>query len=160
MLAKRAGVVVEDVQGLGIFGNHSPTMFPDYSNTLISGISAASVINDDKWLKEDYIPAVAKRGAAIIKARGLSSAASAANALINHVQSLYTVSEGVHSIVVCSEGQYGFAKGVWAGMPVRTISPGTYEVIDNYEHDDFAKEALIITNDELVTERDLVSEYL
>ena len=160
MLAKRAGVVVEDVQGLGIFGNHSPTMFPDYSNTLISGISAASVINDDKWLKEDYIPAVAKRGAAIIKARGLSSAASAANALINHVQSLYTVSEDVHSIVVCSEGQYGFAKGVWAGMPVRTISPGTYEVIDNYEHDDFAKEALIITNDELVTERDLVSEYL
>lgn len=160
MLAKRAGVVIEDVQGLAIFGNHSPTMFPDYSNALISGKSALSVINDSKWLKDEYIPAVGKRGAAIIKARGLSSAASAANALINHVQSLYTVSEEIHSIVVCSEGQYGFAKGVWAGMPVRTISPGKYEVIDNYEHDDFAKKALARTNDELVTERDLVSEYL
>lgn len=160
MLAKRAGVVIEDVQGLAIFGNHSPTMFPDYSNALISGKSTLSVINDSKWLNDEYIPAVGKRGAAIIKARGLSSAASAANALINHVQSLYTVSEEIHSIVVCSEGQYGFAKGIWAGMPVRTISPGTYEVIDNYEHDDFAKEALARTNDELVTERDLVSEYL
>ena len=111
-------------------------------------------------MSDEYIPAVGKRGAAIIKARGLSSAASAANALINHVQSLYTVSKDVHSIVVCSNGQYGFAKGVWAGMPVRTISPGTYEIIDTYEHDDFAKDALARTNEELVTERDLVSEYL
>ena len=104
-------------------------------------------------MKNKYIPAVGKRGAAIIKARGLSSAASAANALINHVQSLYTVSDEIHSIVVCSQGQYGFADGVWAGMPVRTISPGTYEVVDNYKHDDFAKEALAKTNDELVSER-------
>ena len=160
MLAKKADVLVEDVKGLAIFGNHSPTMFPDYSNTLISGQSAVSVINDNKWLSDEYIPAVGKRGAAIIKARGLSSAASAANALINHVQSLYTVSKDVHSIVVCSDGQYGFAKGVWAGMPVRTTSPGTYEIIDTYEHDDFAKGALARTNEELVTERDLVSEYL
>ena len=160
MLAKKADVLVEDVKGLAIFGNHSPTMFPDYSNALISGQSAASVINDNRWLSDEYIPAVGKRGAAIIKARGLSSAASAANALINHVQSLYTVSKDVHSIVVCSNGQYGFAKGVWAGMPVRTISPGTYEIIDTYEHDDFAKDALARTNEELVTERDLVSEYL
>ena len=80
--------------------------------------------------------------------------------MINHVQSLYTVSDEIHSIVVCSEGQYGFAKGVWAGMPVRTVSPGKYEVVDNYQHDDFAKKALSITNDELVSERDLVSDYL
>ena len=159
MLAKKAGVVIEKVRGLAIFGNHSPTMFPDYSNTLISGESAVNSIGDENWLKSEYIPAVGKRGAAIIKARGLSSAASAANALINHVQSLYTVSDEIHSIVVCSEGQYGFAKGVWAGMPVRTVSPGKYEVIDNYQHDDFAKKALSITNDELVSERDLVSEY-
>ena len=160
MLAKKAGVVIEKVRGLAIFGNHSPTMFPDYSNTLISGESAVNSIGDENWLKSEYIPAVGKRGAAIIKARGLSSAASAANALINHVQSLYTVSDEIHSIVVCSEGQYGFAKGVWAGMPVRTVSPGKYEVVDNYQHDDFAKKALAITNDELVSERDLVSEYL
>ena len=160
MLAKKAGVLIEKVRGLAIFGNHSPTMFPDYSNTLISGESAVNSIGDENWLKNEYIPAVGKRGAAIIKARGLSSAASAANALINHVQSLYTVSDEIHSIVVCSEGQYGFAKGVWAGMPVRTVSPGKYEVVNNYQHDDFAKKALAITNDELVSERDLVSEYL
>ena len=160
MLAKKAGVLIEKVRGLAIFGNHSPTMFPDYSNTLISGETAVNSIGDENWLKSEYIPAVGKRGAAIIKARGLSSAASAANALINHVQSLYTVSDEIHSIVVCSEGQYGFAKGVWAGMPVRTVSPGKYEVVDNYQHDDFAKKALAVTNDELVSERDLVSEYL
>ena len=160
MLAKKAGVLIEKVRGLAIFGTHSPTMFPDYSNTLISGESAVNSIGDENWLKSEYIPAVGKRGSAIIKARGLSSAASAANALINHVQSLYTVSDEIHSIVVCSEGQYGFAKGVWAGMPVRTVSPGKYEVVDNYQHDDFAKKALAITNDELVSERDLVSEYL
>ena len=160
MLAKKAGVPIEKVRGLAIFGNHSPTMFPDYSNASISGESAVTSIGDENWLKSEYIPAVGKRGAAIIKARGLSSAASAANALINHVQSLYTVSDEIHSIVVCSEGQYGFAKGVWAGMPVRTVSPGKYEVVDNYQHDDFAKKALAVTNDELVSERDLVSEYL
>ena len=160
MLAKKAGVLIEKVRGLAIFGNHSPTMFPDYSNASISGESAVTSIGDDNWLKSEYIPAVGKRGAAIIKARGLSSAASAANALINHVQSLYTVSDEIHSIVVCSEGQYGFAKGVWAGMPVRTVSPGKYDVVDNYQHDDFAKKALAITNDELVYERDLVYQYL
>lgn len=160
MIAKKADVVIEEVKGLAIFGNHSPTMFPDYSNASISGKSADAVIDDDKWLKTEYIPGVGKRGAAIIKARGLSSAASAANALINHVQSLYTVSDEIHSIVVCSQGQYGFADGLWAGMPVRTVSPGTYEVVENYEHDDFAKKALSKTNDELVSERELVSEYL
>lgn len=160
MLAAKAGVDVTEVSRMAIFGNHSPTMFPDYSNTLISGKSAVDVIGDVSWLRNDYIPAVGKRGAAIIKARGLSSAASAANALINHVQSLYTVSDEIHSIVVCSEGQYNFAQGVWAGMPVRTVLPGNYEVVTDFEHDDFAKEALAKTNTELVSERDLVSEYL
>ena len=160
MLAVKAGVDVTEVSRMAIFGNHSPTMFPDYSNTIISGKPVTDVIENEKWLKDEYIPAVGKRGAAIIKARGLSSAASAANALINHVQSLYTVSDEIHSIVVCSQGQYGFAEGVWAGMPVRTVSSGDYEVIDNYVHDDFAKEALNKTNNELVSEREMVSEYL
>ena len=160
MLAVKAGVDVTEVSRMAIFGNHSPTMFPDYSNTLISGKSATEVIGNDNWLKNEYIPAVGKRGAAIIKARGLSSAASAANALINHVQSLYTVSDTVHSLVVCSKGQYGFADGVWAGMPVRTVSPGNYEVVEGFGHDEFAKEALAKTNAELVSEREMVSEYL
>ena len=160
MLAVKAGVDVTEVSHMAIFGNHSPTMFPDYSNTIISGKSATEVINDDNWLKNEYIPAVGKRGAAIIKARGLSSAASAANALINHVQSLYTVSDEVHSIVVKSNGEYGFAEGVWAGMPVKTVSPGKYEIVTDYEHNDFAKQALSKTNEELVSEREMVKEYL
>ncbi len=160
MLAVRAGVDVSEVSRMIIFGNHSPTMFPDYFNAHISGKKATKIIDDDNWLRDDYIPAVGKRGAEIIKARGLSSAASAANALINHVQSLYTVSDELHSIVVCSEGQYGFAKGVWAGMPVKTVSPGSYQVIDDFEHNEFAEDSLKKTNDELVSERELVSEYL
>lgn len=160
MLAVRAGVDVSEVSRMVIFGNHSPTMFPDYFNAHISGKKATKIIDDDNWLRDDYIPAVGKRGAEIIKARGLSSAASAANALINHVQSLYTVSDELHSIVVCSEGQYGFAKGVWAGMPVKTVSPGSYQVIDDFEHNVFAEESLKKTNDELVSEREMVSEYL
>ena len=160
MLAVRAGVDVSEVSRMIIFGNHSPTMFPDYFNAHISGKKATKIIDDDNWLRDDYIPAVGKRGAEIIKARGLSSAASAANALINHVQSLYTVSDELHSIVVCSEGQYGFAKGVWAGMPVKTVSPGSYQVIDDFEHNEFAEDSLKKTNDELVSEREMVSEYL
>ena len=160
MLAVRAGVDVSDVSRMVIFGNHSPTMFPDYFNAHISGKKATEIIEDEAWLRDDYISAVGKRGAEIIKARGLSSAASAANALINHVQSLYTVSDELHSIVICSEGQYGFADGVWAGMPVKTVSPGSYQVIDDFEHNEFAKAALKKTNDELVSERNMVSEYL
>ena len=160
MLAVRAGVDVSDVSRMVIFGNHSPTMFPDYFNAHISGQKATEIIEDEAWLRDDYISAVGKRGAEIIKARGLSSAASAANALINHVQSLYTVSDELHSIVVCSEGQYGFADGVWAGMPVKTVSQGSYQVIDDFEHNEFAKAALKKTNDELVSEREMVSEYL
>ena len=160
MLAVRAGVDVSEVSRMVIFGNHSPTMFPDYFNAHISGKKATEIIEDEAWLRDDYISAVGKRGAEIIKARGLSSAASAANALINHIQSLYTVSDELHSIVVCSEGQYGFADGVWAGMPVKTVSPGSYQVIDDFEHNEFAKAALKKTNDELVSEREMVSEYL
>ena len=160
MLAERAGVDITEVSRMTIFGNHSPTMFPDFSNALISGQSATEVISDHDWLRDEFIPSVGKRGAAIIKARGLSSAASAANALINHVRSLNTVSDEIHSIVVCSKGEYGFDEGVWAGMPVRTISPGKYEVVEDFEHNEFAKESIAKTNSELVSEREMVSDFL
>ena len=160
MLAERSGVYVTEVSRMAIFGNHSPTMFPDFSNALISGQPATDVISDHDWLRDEFIPAVGKRGAAIIKARGLSSAASAANALINHVRSLNTVSDIIHSIVVCSKGEYGFDEGVWAGMPVRTISPGEYEIVEDFEHNEFAKELIAKTNGELVSEREMVSDFL
>ena len=158
-LAKKAGVSINDVSDLFIYGNHSPTMFADFTHAKIGGKDAASVIGDQAWLENEYLPTVGKRGAAIIDARGQSSAASAANALIDHVRDLSTVG-AIHSVAVNSEGRYGFADGVWAGMPVKTTAPGAYEVITSYEMDDFAKSKIKITNDELVGERDTVKDML
>ncbi len=158
-LAKKAGVSINEVSDLFIYGNHSPTMFADFTHARIGGQDAASVIGDQAWLESEYLPTVGKRGAAIIDARGQSSAASAANALIDHVRDLSTVG-AIHSVAVNSEGRYGFAPGVWAGMPVKTTAPGAYEVITSYEMDDFAKSKIKITNDELVGERDTVKDML
>jgi malate dehydrogenase len=159
-LAKKAGVPVTEVDDLVIFGNHSPTMFADFGNATIGGRPVTEVITDRAWLENDFLPTVGKRGAAIIAARGLSSAASAANALIDHVRSLVTPSDDVHSIAVSSEGRYGFDEGVWASMPVRTTAVGTYEVVDGWEHDEFAKGKIAATNAELVEERETVKEML
>jgi malate dehydrogenase len=157
-LAKKAGVAITEVSELFIYGNHSPTMFADFTHAKIGGKPAAEVVGDRAWLENEYLPAVGKRGAAIIEARGQSSAASAANALIDHVRDLATPG-AVHSVAVNSEGRYGFAEGVWAGMPVRSTADG-YEVITSYEMDDFAKAKIKVTNDELLSERDTVKEML
>ncbi|HZZ70572.1 MAG TPA: malate dehydrogenase [Phenylobacterium sp.] len=157
-LAKKAGVSIDAVTDTFIYGNHSPTMFADFTHAKINGKPAAEVIGDEAWLKNDFLPAVGKRGGAIIEARGVSSAASAANALVDHVRDLTTVGK-VHSVGVESQGRYGFADGIWAGMPVRTTATG-HEVIDSYQMDDFAKSKIAITNDELVGERDTVKEML
>jgi len=133
-------------------------MFADFTHAKISGKDAASVIGDEAWLKTDFLPAVGKRGAAIIEARGLSSAASAANALVDHVRDLVTPGK-VHSVAISSEGRYGFAPGVWAGMPVRTTATG-YEVIESFAMDDFAKSKIALTNDELVGERETIKDLL
>jgi malate dehydrogenase len=160
-LAQKAGVPITDVENIIVFGNHSPTMYADFQNATIGGKPAAEVIGDDTWLREDFLPTVGKRGAAIIAARGLSSAMSAANAAIGHVRSLNTPGATLHSVAVPSDGSYGFSEGVWASVPVRTTAPGTYEVIrEGFEHDDFAREKLAITNAELVEERDTVKEML
>ena len=158
LLAKKAGVDVTEVSELYIYGNHSPTMFADFTHARIGGKPAAEVIGDEAWLKTEFLPTVGKRGAAIIEARGVSSAASAANALIDHVRSLVTPGT-VHSIAVESQGRYGFADGVWAGMPVKTTATG-YDVITSYEMDDFARSKIALTNDELVGERDTVKDLL
>lgn len=157
-LAQKAGVPITEVSDLFIYGNHSPTMFADFTHAKIGGKAAAQVIGDDAWLKDEYLPAVGKRGAAIIDARGQSSAASAANALVDHVRDLLTPG-AVRSVAIPSHGRYGFADGVWAGMPVRTTADG-YEVVTTYEMDDFAKSKIKITNDELVAERDTVKDMI
>src|SRR3954463_5047089 len=120
-LAQKAGVDVTAVTNMTIWGNHSATQYPDFYNAKINGKSAAEVINDEKWLKETFIPAVQQRGAAIIKARGLSSAASAANAVVDTVRSLITDTpkEDWHSVALCSTGEYGVENGLICSFPVR-----------------------------------------
>jgi malate dehydrogenase len=160
-LAQRAGVPVTEVEDIVVFGNHSPTMFADFENARIGGRPAREVIADDAWLEGSFLSAVGQRGAAIIEARGLSSAASAANAAIDHVRSLNTPGETLHSVAVRSDGSYGFDEGVWASVPVRTTAPGTYEVVrEGFEHDDFARAKIAATNAELVEERETVRGML
>jgi malate dehydrogenase len=158
--AKKAGVPLTAVSDMIIYGNHSPTMYPDFFNAKINGKPLTDVIKDDAWLRETFIPTVGKRGAAIIEARGLSSAASAANALIDHVKSLVTVSPRLHSISVKSDGSYGFAAGVWASVPVRTTAIGTFQVDTTVKLNEFAQQKIAATNAELVSERDTVKELL
>ena len=158
-LAKKAGVDLTEVKNIFIYGNHSPTMFPAFAHATIGGQPATSVITDSAWLQGAFLETVGKRGAAIIAARGASSAASAANALTDHVRSLVTPG-AIHSIAVKSNGAYGFDPDVWAGMPVRTTTPGSYEVITSYVMDDFAQSKIAATNKELVEERSFVAEMI
>jgi malate dehydrogenase len=158
-LAKKAGVDLTAVKDIFIYGNHSPTMFPAFAHATINGQPATTVINDHAWLQGPFLETVGKRGAAIIAARGASSAASAANALVDHVRSLVTPG-AIHSIAVKSNGNYEFDANVWAGMPVRTTTPGSYEVITSYAMDDFAKSKIAATNKELVEERAFVAEMI
>ncbi len=158
-LAKKAGVDLTEVSDIFIYGNHSPTMFPAFQHAKIAGKKAEQVIQDRKYLETEFCDTVGKRGAAIIAARGASSAASAANALIDHVHDLVTPGK-VHSIAVKSNGAYGFDPEVWAGMPVKTTSPGSYAVITDYTFDDFGKAKIQATNDELVSERGFVKDML
>lgn len=154
-LAKKAGVAVKDVSDVFIFGNHSPTMFSAFHLAKINGRPATEKIGHTEWLRTDLQETVGKRGAAIIAARGASSAASAANALVDHVRDLMTPGK-VHSVAVQSNGEYDFDPEVWAGMPVKTTTPGSYEVIKGLPLDEFAKQKIAATNKELVEERDAV----
>ncbi len=158
-LSKKAGVALTSVSDIYIFGNHSPTMFPAFHLAKIDGKPVPQAIPQGDWLKGEFCDVVGKRGAAIIAARGASSAASAANALVDHVRDLVTPGK-VHSVAVKSNGLYGFDPNVWAGMPVRTTTPGSFEVIKDLPMDDFAKQKIAATNAELVGERDTVKAML
>jgi malate dehydrogenase len=158
-LARKANVSVKDVTDLYVFGNHSPTMFPAFHIARIVNKPAVEVINEKEWFRKEFIEAVGKRGAAIISARGSSSAASAANGLIDHVRDMITPGK-IHTLGVRSEGNYGFSPEVWAGMPVRTVSPGNYEIIPNLPMDEFAKMKIANSNKELLDERDAVMNML
>jgi malate dehydrogenase len=156
MLAQKLGVGVEDVQDLVVWGNHSPTMFPDLFNAKIKGEKAADKVDQD-WYENEYIPRVGKRGAEIIEARGASSAASAANAAIDHVHDWVLGADGLRSMSVRSAGQYGVEEGLISSFPVR-CSGGNYEVVEGLEVGEFAQSKIDATVNELKEERDAVKQ--
>ena len=158
-IAKKACVAVKDVSDVFNFGNHSPTMFSAFHLAKVNGKPVPEKIGHAEWLRGELQETVGKRGAAVIAARGASSAASAANALVDHVRDLMTPGK-IHSVAVKSNGEYGFDPEVWAGMPVRTTSPGAFEVIKGLPMDDFAKQKIATTNKELVEEREAVKGML
>jgi malate dehydrogenase len=155
-LAKKAGVPVTDVKNLAIWGNHSATQFPDFANATLGGVATPEVISDHDWLRGDFITTVQKRGAAIIEARGASSAASAANAAIDTVVSLMTptpVGDCV-SVGVTSTGQYGVPEGLTFGFPIVADGQGNWSVKEDFVIDEFAGERIKVTTDELLGERE------
>lgn len=161
-LAQKAGVHTTDVSHTLIWGNHSATQVPDFVNTKIQGKSAAEAITDQAWLEGDFFKTVQQRGAAIIKARGSSSAASAASALIDHVHDLIQPTpEGEwRSVCVPSDGSYGVDEGLISSFPVRSKAGGEWEIVQGLELTPFLKEKLEGTITELKAERDLVADLL
>ncbi len=158
-LAQKAGVHVNEVTNMTIWGNHSSTQYPDFYNAKIGGKPATEVISDEAWLKNDFIPIVQKRGAAIIEARGLSSAASAANAAIDTVRTLVTPTpEGQwFSVGVCSDGSYGTPKGIITSLPVRSDGKN-WEVVQGLEINEFSRERIDASNKELLDEQTAVKQ--
>lgn len=161
MLAQKAKVDVTQVSNMAIWGNHSATQYPDFYNARIGGRPVPEVISDEGWLKGDFIASVQQRGAAIIKARGASSAASAANAIIDTVRSLTepTPQGDWHSVALCSDGSYGIEPGLICSFPVRTTTQGV-EIVQGLPITDFARQKIDCTVTELKEERALVSELL
>jgi malate dehydrogenase len=155
-LAKKAGVPVSQVRNLAIWGNHSATQFPDFANATLGGVRATEAITDHDWLRGEFITTVQKRGAAIIEARGASSAASAANAAIDTVVSLTTPTpEGdCVSVGVTSTGSYGVPEGLTFGFPVVVDAQGGWSVKEDFDIDEFAAQRIKVTTDELLAERE------
>jgi malate dehydrogenase len=160
-LAKRANVSVDKVTNLTVWGNHSPTMYPDFYNARIEGRPATEVIHDVAWLEGDFIKTVQQRGSAIIKARGASSAASAANAVVDTVRSLVnpTPEGDWFSVAVASKGEYETPAGLITSMPIRTQGSG-WEVAKWVPVNQFSREKIDASNAELSEERELVKELL
>jgi malate dehydrogenase len=160
-LAKKAGVDVTAVSNLAIWGNHSSTMYPDFANAKIKGESAPTVIKDEAWFRETFIPTVQKRGAAILEARGLSSAASAANAVVDTVHALTTPTPAGDwfSVAVCSDGSYGIEKNLLFSYPIRSTGQ-KWSIVPGVPLSEFSKSKIAVTEAELKEEKALVSDLL
>ncbi len=157
-LANKLDVPVTDISQMGVWGNHSPTMYPDLFHAEVGGRIAAGVVDDQAWIENDFLPNVGKRGAAIIEARGASSAASAANAAIDHVHDWVNGTDGRWvSMGVASDGSYGVPEGLISGFPC-TCSGGEYKIVQGLELDEFSRGRIDASVAELVGERDTVAE--
>jgi len=161
LLAKKAGARVSEVKKLCIWGNHSATLFPDFTNAEVKGKAATEVV-DKTWLENDFIKEVQQRGAAVIAARGASSAFSAAQALVDHVRSLVTPTPpgDAFSAAVISDGSYGVPKGLVSSFPLHSRGDGTFEIVRGITLNEFAKAQIAATVAELEKERDLVKDLL
>jgi malate dehydrogenase len=161
-LARRAGVPVSEVRDLAIWGNHSSTQFPDFYHATIGGRPAVEVIGDEEWLRNDFVTAVQQRGAAVIAARGQSSAASAANAVIDTVRNVAQPTGEIFSSAVPapSSGGYDVPEGIVFGYPLRATAPGRVEIVQGIDHGEWAREKIAQTLNELIEERDAVADLL
>ena len=160
-VAQKTGKPVTSVKKMTIWGNHSATQYPDLFNAEVDGQKAAKLINDQAWMEGTFIPTVQKRGAAIIEARGLSSAASAANAAIDHVRDWVngTPSGDWVSMGIASDGSYGIPEGLMFGFPT-TCASGKFQIVQGLEHNDFAKAKIAATQKELMEERASIAHLL
>jgi len=158
-VAQKAGKELTAVKKMSIWGNHSATQYPDLFHAEVDGQNAAKLINDQAWVEGTFIPTVQKRGAAIIEARGLSSAASAANAAIDHVRDWVAGTSDWVSMGIPSDGSYGIAEGIMFGYPVM-CSGGQYTIVKGLEHNDFAKAKIAATHKELMEERAAIEHLL
>jgi malate dehydrogenase len=159
-LAARTGKPIDSIEKVIVWGNHSPTMYPDYRFATIAGQPAPKVVNDETWYRDTFIPTVGKRGAAVIEARGLSSAASAANAAIDHVRDWLLGTNGKWvTMGIPSGGDYGIPQDVVYGMPV-TCAGGRYTLVKGLEIDEFSRQKMDHTLKELLEERDGVKHLL
>jgi malate dehydrogenase len=156
LLAQKLGVGVDAVSDLVVWGNHSPSMFPDLFNATVNGERAVDQVDMD-WYENTYIPRVGKRGAEVIEARGASSAASAANAAIDHVRDWVSGADGLRSMAVASDGSYGISEGIISSFPVR-VSGGSYEIVQDLDVGEFAQAKIDATVKELTDERAAVSK--
>lgn len=160
-LAQKAGVPVQDVTELCVWGNHSPTMFPDFFNAKIRRQKVTEVIADEAWLKDVFVPTVGQRGKAIIDARGASSAASAANAVVDTVRDLIQPTRGgFHSVCVISKGEYGTPEGIITSLPIRVDAVGNWRVVEGIKLNEYAKSKIAASNAELLEERELAFKQL
>ena len=161
-LSIKLGCHVDEIYRLAVFGNHSPTMFPDLENTIVNGQNAYEAINDPAWVENEFLPKIQQRGAEIIAARGASSASAAARAACDTVKAVEhpTRSGDVFNAAIISDGSYGIPEGIFSGFPLLSDGNGNIEIVRDYNLSEFAKSKISITATELLEEKDLVKDLI